>query len=157
NHRTPGRAGRDAAALALALPGLRRAGVSGGKAHLRAAVHGREHRMKIVERGVLSHGVAGTPRAALTFPCLLVLPSGTLLATLRPRSTKDSADEQIELHRSDDGGRSWHMLRPFTFEGTIDGAHGTLKVCYLTQMAPGRLIAAAMWVDRTTYPGQPLF
>jgi hypothetical protein len=113
--------------------------------------------MKIVERGVLSHGVAGTPRAALTFPCLLALPSGALLATLHAGSTKDSADELIELYRSGDGGRSWRMLRPFTFDGAIDGARGTLKVCYLTEPAPGRLLAAAMWIDRTTYPGQPLF
>ncbi|MEJ1972472.1 MAG: sialidase family protein [Lacunisphaera sp.] len=35
--------------------------------------------------------------------------------------------------------------------------HGTLKLVYLTPLASGRLLAAAMWVDRTTHPGKPLF
>jgi len=37
------------------------------------------------------------------------------------------------------------------------GAIGWRAVCYLTELAPGRLLAAAMWIDRTTYRGQPLF
>jgi hypothetical protein len=113
--------------------------------------------MQIVETGILSRGIAGTPRAALTFPAIVALAGGGLLATLRAGSTKDADDEAVELYRSDDGGRSWRMLRHFTYAGEIDGARGTLKVCYLTELAPGHLLAAAMWVDRTTYPGQPLF
>ena len=113
--------------------------------------------MRIVETGLLQAGEPGTARAALTFPSLMALDSGALLATLRAGSTKDAADEAIELYRSEDGGRTWRALRRLTFDGPIDGARGTLKVCYLTKLAPGRLIAAAMWVDRSTYPGQPLF
>jgi BNR repeat protein len=113
--------------------------------------------MKIVETGILSRGVPGTRRAILTFPSVVALASGALLATLRAGSTKDSADETVELYRSDDGGRIWRMLRQFSFDGTIGSARGSLKLCYLTELAPGQLIAAAMWVDRTTYPGQPLF
>jgi len=116
--------------------------------------------MKIVESGTLSYGEPGSPRAALTFPSLLALENGTLLAALRAGSTKDSADETIELHHSDDGGRTWRerqrLSRPDIL-AELGGARGTLKVCYLTEIAPGRLLAAAMWVDRTTYPGQPLF
>ncbi|HZY48371.1 MAG TPA: sialidase family protein, partial [Devosia sp.] len=40
---------------------------------------------------------------------------------------------------------------------TLAGKAGTLKLCYLTPLDRGRLLAAAMWVDRTSYPGQPLF
>jgi len=116
-----------------------------------------ERAMKIVETGILSHGEPGTARAALTFPSVVALSSAALLATLRAGSTKDAADETVELHRSDDGGRTWRALRRFSFDETIAGARGTLKVCYLTELAPGHLIAAAMWVDRTSYPGQPLF
>ena len=113
--------------------------------------------MNILDTGTLARGIAGTPRAMLTFPAPLALANGALLATLRAGSTKDAADEAIELYRSDDAGRSWRMLRRLRFDGALGGARGTLKVCYLTEIAPGRLLAAAMWVDRTTYPGQPLF
>ena len=113
--------------------------------------------MRIVETGILSSGEPGTPRAALTFPSVVALSGGGLLATLRAGSTKDSDDEAIELYRSDDGGRAWQPLGRLTLDEPIDGSRGTLKLCYLTERAPGHLIAAAMWVDRTSYPGQPLF
>src|SRR5262245_9628054 len=113
--------------------------------------------MQIVETGVLTRAEPGTARAALTFPSVLALASGALLATLRAGSTKDAADEAVELYRSDDGARTWRKLRRLMLDEMIGGPRGTLKVCYLTELAPGRLIAAAMWIDRETYPGQPLF
>lgn len=113
--------------------------------------------MEIIATGVLSRGEAGTARAALTFPCAVALRGGGLLATLRAGSTKDSADEQIELHRSDDGGRTWRPQGRLSHPAPIAGATGTLKLCYLTELAPGRLLAAAMWVDRSSHPGAPLF
>ena len=39
----------------------------------------------------------------------------------------------------------------------LKGLLGSLRVCYLTELSPGHLIAASLWVDRTTYPNQPLF
>lgn len=113
--------------------------------------------MEIVDRGTLSRAEPGTRRAALTFPCVIALAGGALRATFCAGSSKDSDDQQVELHRSDDGGRTWHPQQRLTFDGAIGGARGTLRVAYLTELAPGRLIAAAMWIDRTTYPGQPLF
>jgi Neuraminidase (sialidase) len=113
--------------------------------------------MQIVATGILSRAEPGTARAALTFPSVLALADGALLATLRAGSTKDAADEAVELYRSEDGGRTWRELRRLSFDEMVGGARGTLKVCYLTELASGRLIAAAMWIDRTTYPGQPLF
>lgn len=113
--------------------------------------------MQIVERGVLTSGEPGTARAALTFPAFTPLARGGLLATLRAGSSKDSADERVELWRSADGGRSWGGPAPMPEPPAIAGAAGTLKLCYLTELAPGALLAAAMWVDRSTYPGRPLF
>jgi hypothetical protein len=113
--------------------------------------------MEIVASGTLSRADPGANRAMLTFPCVIALASGVLLATLRAGTTKDSADETIELYRSDDGGREWTIMQRLAFDGEVHGAHGTLKVCYMTELSAGHLIAAAMWIDRTTYPGQPLF
>lgn len=93
----------------------------------------------------------------LAFPHVVALANGTLLATYRSGTTKDSPDETIELCRSYDNGHTWsEPQRPFG-EPAVDGRRGSLRVCYLTELAPDRLLAAALWVDRTTYPGQPLF
>jgi len=113
--------------------------------------------MRISATGVLATAVPGTNRAVLTFPSILSLADGRLLATLRAGSTKDSADETIELYKSQDGGVNWQHLGILSYDQPIDGACGSLKVCYLTEIAPGHVLAAAMWVDRTTYPGEPLF
>lgn len=113
--------------------------------------------MQIVERGILSRATPGTNRAALTFPAAVALASGELIATLRAGSSKDSADERIELWRSANGGRSWRGPAPLPAPPLVNSATGSLKLCYLTETAPGALIAAAMWVDRSSHPGQPLF
>ena len=113
--------------------------------------------MQLIANGTLVHGERGTARAILTFSQVTALQRGGLLASYRTGSTKDSDDEAIEFVRSADGGRTWSA--PWRAFGPthLHGKLGTVKVCYLTEIAPGRLLAAAMWIDRTTYPGQPLF
>ena len=113
--------------------------------------------LQIIERGLLSRSQPNSDRANLTFPTVTLLADGTLLATWRAGSTKDSADEMVEFARSDDGGQTWSApWRPFACP-VLDGKQGTIKICYLTELAPDHLLAAAMWIDRTTHPGQPLF
>lgn len=112
--------------------------------------------MQIVASGTLSRAEPGTTRANLTFATVTALADGTLLATLRAGPEKDSAEERIEFYRSRDGATWDGPVRPFE-PLEVSGIWGTLKLCYLTELAPGRLIAAAMWIDRTTYPGKPLF
>ena len=116
-----------------------------------------EFEMKILESGILSSGLAGSDRAVLTSPTVVSLSNDTLLATCRSGSTKDSDDEIVELYRSVDGGRTWSQPRRCFGGPTIEGVQGTLKDCYLTELSTGHLIAACLWVDRETYPGQPLF
>lgn len=113
--------------------------------------------MQITATGVLAAGTPGTARAILTFGQVVVLADGALLATCRTGSTKDSADETVEFYRSIDGGATWSQpWRPFG-PVEVEGLAGTIKICYLTPLLPNRLLAAAMWIDRTTYPDQPLF
>ena len=113
--------------------------------------------MRIVASGFLRRAEPGTNRANLTFPMALSLSDGTLIATLRAGPEKDTASDRIEVYRSADDGATWTgPATPFV-SPDVEGKGGSLKICYLTELAPGRLIAAAMWIDRTTYPGQPLF
>ena len=113
--------------------------------------------MRIVASGFLSRAEPGTDRANLTFPSALSLADGTLIATLRSGPEKDTASDRIEVYRSADNGATWTGPEYPFVAPEVDGKGGSLKICYLTELAPGRLIAAAMWIDRTTYPGQPLF
>ena len=113
--------------------------------------------MRLIDAGTLAAGTPGTDWSVLSFPSLMLTGSGVLLATMRAGRSKDCDDERIELMRSTDGGRSWSQpeepFRPLT----VDGHHGSLKLCYLTETAPGRILAAAMWIDRAAHPGKPLF
>lgn len=63
--------------------------------------------MKVIEQGILNPGETGSRRAISTGPSVASLADGTLLATYRVGSTKDSADGTVELRSSVDGGRSW--------------------------------------------------
>src|SRR5690348_15898811 len=102
--------------------------------------------MEIESSGTLSRAAPGTRRAALTFPCVIALASGVLLATFCAGSSKDADDQLIELHRSDDGGHTWRLQQRLDFGDAIGGARGTMRVCYLTELDPQHLIAAAMWI-----------
>ncbi len=113
--------------------------------------------MKIIEKGILVSGEPGTNHAANTFPGMVALSNGDLLATCRVGSGKDSADETIEIRRSADGGHTWGgPEKPFN-DIKLNGLKGSLKICYITELEAGHLLAAFMWVDRETYPGKPLF
>ena len=113
--------------------------------------------MNLINHGILSRSQPNTDRANLTFPTVTALTNGTLLATWRTGLTKDGDDEAVEFARSHDGGQSWSVpWRPFV-NPIVDGKAGTLKVCYLTELTPVHLLAATMWIDRTSYPGQSLF
>lgn len=112
--------------------------------------------MEIVDTGAVNCGEAGTRRAMCTFPTVAALSNGTLLATYRVGSAKDSDDGTTELRRSSDGGKTWGEPRQ-CFETTVDGTRGSLAVCYLTELSAGHVIAAALWMDREAYPGRPLF
>ena len=113
--------------------------------------------MRITDSGTLSRGQPGTSRAILTFPTVISLDSGTLLATYRTGTTKDSDDETVEFVRSTDGGRTWSEPWNPVANPTLDGLYGSLRVIYMTELSPGQLLGSSMWIDRTTWPGGGLF
>ena len=113
--------------------------------------------MRLVGAGTLVAGEPGTPRACYTFPAVVALADGTLLATARHGATKDGDDDQVAVFVDRDDGRGFGPHRPLPPSPVLDGRSGTLKLAHLTQLASGALLAAAMWVDRTSYPGRPLF
>lgn len=113
--------------------------------------------IEIVATGILAQGIPDTAQAMYTFPYLLSLADGTLLATVRAGSSKDSSDEVILFYRSEDGGQTWSEPWQPWAQVELHDLLGSLKICYLTELAPGRLLAASMWIDRTSYGDAPLF
>ena len=112
--------------------------------------------MRIVGQGILSAPEAGGPRAVATFPTITPLADGSLLASYSIGSGKDTADLDLELRRSSDGGWSWgDPVRPF--ETSFGGRRGSLKAGPITALGGERLIVAALWIDREAFPGAPLF
>ena len=112
--------------------------------------------MHIVDRGILNRGAAGSPRAVSTFPAVATLPDGSLLATYRVGTNKDTADGTVEFRRSHDNGRTWSEPTA-PLERTIQGVQGSISVAYVTPLSDEHLIMVACWVDRQSYPGKPLF
>jgi hypothetical protein len=113
--------------------------------------------MRITETGILNQAEAGSARACLIYATITPLSDGTLVATSRAGDSKDCDNEVIEFQRSTDAGRTWSAPSTPFATATVDGHAGTLKHCYLTELSPGHVLAAAMWVDRTSHPGKPLF
>ena len=125
--------------------------------------------MKILDAGQITHSAPASKRAVYTFPALLAFRAGTragtrestgdetLLMTARRGSSKDCADEWVELYRSDDGGRRWTCMESAFPTARLAGAACSLRLVYLTELDAGHLLAASMWIDRETHPGAPLF
>jgi hypothetical protein len=111
--------------------------------------------MHISETGFISRAKAGTLRACMSFGTSIVLDDWTLLATARVGDNKDSEHERVEIYRSPDDGKTWGPPATPFGDVVIAGVSGTLKLCYLTELAPGHILGAAMWVDRTSHPGKP--
>ena len=111
--------------------------------------------MKRVDHGILNCGEGGTARAISTFPSFAVLTDKSLIATYRVGTTKDSADEMVEVRRSSDGGRTWsEPERPFPAPHAMGSS---VKAVHITPLGGTHLLAAALIVDRETYPGKGLF
>jgi hypothetical protein len=113
--------------------------------------------MKLLGTGTMAAGIPRTSHACYTFPSVVGLADGTLLATARHGAGKDGDDEAIAVFAERGDGQGFVPYHPVPPAPLLDGSRGTLKLTYLTELSPGNLLAAAMWVDRTAYPGQPLF
>lgn len=111
--------------------------------------------MKLINHGlVFDAAAAPRDRAFCSFTDCCVLADGRILVTFRAGSSKDSADENIMIRSSADGGKTWRTV----FDGldlVVDGAPGAWRSGALCEIAPGRLLGSFNWFDRSL-PGLPL-
>ncbi len=113
--------------------------------------------MRIAGTGVLNATSPRSHRAFNTFPSVVTLPDGKLLASYRVGTSKDCDDEQVELRESDSFGLTWSAPRSVFPSYTENGHTFSLKMVYFTLLRDGKILAAGMAVDRTAFPGKPLF
>lgn len=113
--------------------------------------------MRVIESGIIDPIGSAEALRARTFPSLVPLSNGTLMAICKAGSTKDSDDGTVLVFRSSDNGATWSgPTLPFP-PTEVNGVRGSYHICYMTEREAGHLLAALLWVDRGSFPGKPLF
>lgn len=111
--------------------------------------------IKLVGSTRVYGGVPNSPTANCCFPSIARLPNGTLLASWRTGSNKDSDDGAIWLARSTDE-TTWSRPQLILQAGQLDGLWGEPHCGPLTVLQDGRLLCTVMWVVRPR-PGMEFF
>jgi hypothetical protein len=111
--------------------------------------------MQVIEHGIIFDARQAPPqRRFCSFTSLLCTADGRLLAAFRAGSSKDSADENILICESTDGGHSWELVwEGFPLE--YAGVRGAWRAGALFELEPGRLLGYFTWFERTD-PALPL-
>jgi hypothetical protein len=81
-----------------------------------------------------------------SFPALVLLPSGELLASFAIGSGFEAADQHTELARSGDGGRTWQLVGAVFNELTDRPTSANVRI---SRMPDGELIAFGVRSDRS--------
>lgn len=98
--------------------------------------------MKIIDKGIIYSGAENTRHAILSFPSLVQLASGKILASFQAASRKNAIDTHILLSQSLDGGKTWkEPFEPFS------PGKDVIHVAYLSEVKPGRLMANLLWCN----------
>jgi hypothetical protein len=111
--------------------------------------------MNLIDEGVIFAGKGGESTANSCFPSVTRLADGSLLASWRLGSHKDSADGRIVLSRLPLGHRLWSAAEELE-SGPWQQQPGELHYAPLTLLGDNHLLAALMWVDRSD-PMRPFF
>jgi hypothetical protein len=111
--------------------------------------------IKLVGSARIFGGVPNSTTANCCFPSIARLPSGTLLASWRTGTNKDSDDGAIWLARSTDG-TTWSQPQLVLQAGQLDGLWGEPHYGPLTVLHDGSLLCTVMWVVRPR-PGMEFF
>jgi hypothetical protein len=111
--------------------------------------------MKIVDQGCVFDARTAPPnQRSGSFTNIAGLSDGRILICFRAGSSKDAADENLMIHQSDDGGRTWNTIGG-TFDRVVDGTPGGWRHGAITELEPGKLIGCFCWFDRSD-PNRPL-
>ena len=105
--------------------------------------------MRIIDRGIMFDGASAAPNErSCAFTSATLLRDGALLVAFRLGTGRDAPDGRLRIMRIRDEGQSWETLQP-GMTAAVDGVEGNLYSGYFTELEPGRLLGAFVWVDRS--------
>lgn len=104
--------------------------------------------MKVIAEGhILNTETSSGPLRVCTGTSLRPLASGSILATFRVGSAKDSADGNVFVAESRDKGETWEIVSR-GFQPSFQGAHGEIRGAHTAQVKSGELFAFMSWFAR---------
>jgi hypothetical protein len=109
--------------------------------------------MRIVAAGyVFDAREAPAWQRSCAFTAVTRLHDGTLLVTCRRGSERESPDGHVCVFASTDEGTAWEERYDGFGRATWDGIPGEEKTLLITELAPGELLGASLWIDRSGPP-----
>jgi len=113
--------------------------------------------MKVIDRGTVFMGEAGSEFSSACFHGLCVTPAGRWMVAFRASPKKANAQPQrILITWSDDEGKSWSTpIEPFR-PCSIKGVPGAWRGMHVTPVGPREILGLLYWVD-VSDPALPFF
>ena len=106
--------------------------------------------MKLLDQGIVYDATsAPRHRRFCAFTNVTALADGRVLVAFHAGSAKESPDENVLMRLSADGGRTWEAVNDGLPPLTVEGKLGSWHHARVTELAPGHLLGAFWWLDRS--------
>ena len=111
--------------------------------------------MRVVASGVVfDTGSAPVNERSASSSAALALADGTILASFRLGTERESGDGHAALFASRDLGATWELRYLGLADRTLNGIPGETRGMNLAELKPGEITASTLWTDRSV-PSRP--
>ena len=112
--------------------------------------------MRILDHGVVFDATAAPfHRRFCAFTNTTILADGRILVLFHAGSAKEAPDENVLMRLSSDAGRTWEAVCDGLPPLIVDGKLGSWHHGRAAELAPGHLLGAFWWLDRSD-PARPM-